>query len=87
MFHFHQLQLTIHLQMQTMINHTRSEDASRLKARMGSYAAPHPEKQLVFPPIVDDSKSRSKMGFNHAQLGKMLCPAKYLDDYSKDPLG
>ncbi|KAG1776115.1 hypothetical protein EV702DRAFT_1231094, partial [Suillus placidus] len=27
------------------------------------------------------------MGFNHAQLGKMLCPAKYLDDYSKDPIG
>ncbi|KAG1767870.1 hypothetical protein EV702DRAFT_1012929 [Suillus placidus] len=73
--------------MQTMINHTRSEDASRLKACMGSYAAPHPDKQLVFPPIADNSKSRTKMGFNHAQLGKMLCPAKYLDDYSKDPIG
>ncbi|KAG2737697.1 hypothetical protein P692DRAFT_20669020, partial [Suillus brevipes Sb2] len=75
-------------EMQTMINHTRSEDASRLKARMGSYAAPHPDKQLVFPPVAaDDSKSRAKMGFNHTQLGKMLCPAKYLDDYSKDPIG
>ncbi|KAG1776096.1 hypothetical protein EV702DRAFT_1231061 [Suillus placidus] len=52
-------------EMQTMINHTHSEDASRLKARMGSYAAPHPDKQLVFPPIADDSKSRAKMGFNH----------------------
>ncbi|KAG1718725.1 uncharacterized protein EDB91DRAFT_1258319 [Suillus paluster] len=29
-------------EMQNMINHTRSEDASRLKSRMGSYAAPNP---------------------------------------------
>ncbi|KAG1796085.1 uncharacterized protein HD556DRAFT_1234928 [Suillus plorans] len=52
---------------------------------MGSYAAPHPDKELVYPPIADDSKNRAKMGFNHAQLGKMLCPAKHLVDYIKDP--
>jgi len=71
--------------MQNMVNHTRSEDASRLKSRMGSYAAPNPDKDLVSPPIRDDSKSRSKMGFNHPQLGPLLCPAKFLVEYNKDP--
>ncbi|KAG2354736.1 hypothetical protein BDR07DRAFT_1305216 [Suillus spraguei] len=74
-------------EMQNMINHTRSEDASHLKSRIGSYAAPNPEKELVCPPITDNSKSHAQMGFNHIQLGKMLCPAKYLVDYMKDPLG
>ena len=73
--------------MQNMINHTRSEDASRLKSRMGSYAAPNPDKELIRPPITDDSKNRTQMGFNHIQLGKMLCPAKYLANYIKDPHG
>jgi hypothetical protein len=71
--------------MQSMINHTRSEDASRLKSRMGSYAAPFPDKQVVQPVIAEDSKSRSRMGFNHPELAKMLCPVKYLVDYLKDP--
>ncbi|KAG1799070.1 hypothetical protein EV424DRAFT_1289381, partial [Suillus variegatus] len=72
-------------EMQNMINHMCSEDASRLKSRMGSYAAPNPDKDIVHPPITDNSKSRAQMGFNHVQLGKMLCPAKYLADYIKDP--
>ncbi|KAG1722129.1 hypothetical protein EDB19DRAFT_2044134 [Suillus lakei] len=71
-------------EMQNMINHTRSEDASHLKSRMGSYAAPNPDKKLICPPITDDSKSRAQMGFHHAQLGKLLCPAKYLVEYIKD---
>lgn len=87
MFHLFQLQLTMYLQMQNMINHTRSEDASRLKSRMGSYAAPNPDKELIHPPITDDSKSRAQMGFNHVQLGKLLCPAKHLVEYIKDPHG
>ncbi|KAG1722821.1 hypothetical protein EDB19DRAFT_1954498 [Suillus lakei] len=70
--------------MQNMINHTCSEDASRLKSRMGSYAAPNPDKELTRPPITDNSKNRAQMGFNHIQLGKMLCPAKYLANYIKD---
>ncbi|KAG1739627.1 hypothetical protein EDD22DRAFT_737809, partial [Suillus occidentalis] len=66
---------------------TRSEDASRLKCRMGSYAAPLPDKQVVQPVIAEDSKSCSRMGFNHPELAKMLCPVKYLADYIKDPAG
>ncbi|KAG1800251.1 uncharacterized protein HD556DRAFT_1197085, partial [Suillus plorans] len=75
----------VHAKHDNMINHTRSEDASCLKSRMGSYAAPNPDKDVVHPPINDNSKSRAKMGFNHVQLGKMLCPAKYRADYIKDP--
>ncbi|KAG2343106.1 hypothetical protein BDR05DRAFT_885037 [Suillus weaverae] len=36
------------------------------------------------PPIGKDSKSCSKMGFNHLQLGPMLCPAKFLSEFNKD---
>ncbi|KAG2129246.1 uncharacterized protein EDB93DRAFT_1095500, partial [Suillus bovinus] len=72
-------------EMQNMINHTHLEDASRLKSCMGSYAVPVPDKALVNPPIGNDSKSRSKMGFNHPQLGPMLCPAKFLIEYNKYP--
>ncbi|KAG1744757.1 hypothetical protein EDB19DRAFT_1826902 [Suillus lakei] len=54
---------------------------------MGSYAAPNPDKELIRPPITDNSKNRAQMGFNHIQLGKMLCPAKYLANYIKDPHG
>jgi hypothetical protein len=71
--------------MQSMINHTRSEDASHLKSRMDLYAAPFPDKQVVQPVITEDSKSHSRMGFNHPELAKMLCPVKYLVDYLKDP--
>ncbi|KAG1823573.1 uncharacterized protein BJ212DRAFT_1199201, partial [Suillus subaureus] len=46
-----------------------------------------PDKDLVYPPITDNSKSHAQMGFNHVQLGKMLCPTKYLADYIKDPHG
>jgi hypothetical protein len=54
---------------------------------MGSYAAPNPNKDLVCPPVADNSKSHAQMGFNHIQLGKMLCPVKYLTSYIKDPHG
>ncbi|KAG1813489.1 uncharacterized protein BJ212DRAFT_1275323 [Suillus subaureus] len=52
---------------------------------MGLYAAPFPDKQVVQPVITEDSKSCSRMGFNHPELVKMLCPVKYLVDYLEDP--
>lgn len=67
-----------------MINHTYSKDTSHLKSHMSTYMAPVPDKALINPPIGDDSKSHSKMGFNHLQLGPMLCPAKFLGEYNKD---
>lgn len=72
-------------QMQNMINHTYLEDTSHHKSHMGSYAVPVPDKALINPPISDDGKSCSKMGFNHPQLGPMLCPAKFLIKYNKNP--
>ncbi|KAG1720801.1 hypothetical protein EDB19DRAFT_1646862 [Suillus lakei] len=70
--------------MQNIINHICSEDASHLKSHMGLYAAPLPDKQVVQPVITKDSKSYSRIGFNHPELVKMLCPVKYLVDYVKD---
>jgi hypothetical protein len=78
---------THYQQMQNMINHTCSKDASHLKICMGSSTAPQPNKELIYPPIADDSKNRAKKGFNHVQLGKMLCPAKHLVNYIKDSTG
>ena len=71
--------------MQAEITHIRTEDGSRLRKVVGSYAAPHPNKQVVQPPVSGETKAgRAHMGFNHPQLGQMLCPVKYLQDYIKD---
>ncbi|KAG6369354.1 hypothetical protein JVT61DRAFT_15001 [Boletus reticuloceps] len=68
-------------EMQAEITHIRTEDGSRLRKVVGSYAAPHPNKQVVQPPISSESKAgRARMRFNHPQLGQILCPVKYLQD-------
>ncbi|KAF8435312.1 hypothetical protein L210DRAFT_3335726, partial [Boletus edulis BED1] len=63
-----------------------AEDESRLRKVVGRYAAPNPDKQVIQPPVSTETKAgRARMGFNHPQLGRMLCPVKYLEDYIKDP--
>lgn len=71
--------------MQAEVMHIRAEDGSRLRKVVGTYAAPHPDKQVVQPPVSVETKGgRARMGFNHPQLGRMLCPVKYLKDYIED---
>ncbi|KAG2141504.1 hypothetical protein BD769DRAFT_1313942, partial [Suillus cothurnatus] len=66
-------------EMQVVIGQVRSEDASHLKPVIGKYAAPDPDDEDLVPPISANShKSRAKMGLNHPQLARMLCPFKLL---------
>ncbi|KAF8424755.1 hypothetical protein L210DRAFT_3421782 [Boletus edulis BED1] len=68
------------------VAHIRAEDGSHLCKVVGRYTAPNPDKQVIQPPVSTKTKAgRARMGFNHPQLGRMLCPVKYLEDYIKDP--
>ncbi|KAG2037573.1 hypothetical protein BDR03DRAFT_863586, partial [Suillus americanus] len=73
--------------MQTIIGQVRSEDASHLKPVIGQYAAYDPDDKDLDPPIrANNQRSRAKMGINHPQLARMLCPVKHLGEYLKDPI-
>jgi len=71
--------------MQAEAMHIHTEDGSHLYNVMGTYAVPHPDKQVVQPPISVETKGEcAHIGFNHPQLRSMLCPVKYLKNYIED---
>ncbi|KAG1907605.1 uncharacterized protein F5891DRAFT_1180621 [Suillus fuscotomentosus] len=62
-------------EMQMIIGQVHSEDASHLKPVIGQYAAYDPDNKDLDPPIcANNQRSRTKMGINHPQLARMLCP-------------
>ncbi|KAG1730881.1 hypothetical protein EDB19DRAFT_1641082 [Suillus lakei] len=70
--------------MQYMIGQVRSEDATHLKKSISRYASY--DSNGLEPAIFPDSKeSHAKMGLNHPQLARMLCPIKHLMEYQKLP--
>jgi hypothetical protein len=72
--------------MKALVTHICSEDGCRLCKVVGTYAAPSPDKQVIQPPVSADMKAgRSQLGFAHAELGALLCPVKYLQEYKADP--
>ena len=72
--------------MKALVTHIRSEDGCHLRKVVGTYAAPSPDKQVVQPPVLADTKAgRSRLGFAHPELGALLCPVKYLQEYKVDP--
>ncbi|KAH7917150.1 hypothetical protein BV22DRAFT_1135650 [Leucogyrophana mollusca] len=73
-------------EMQAVIGATRGEDMSRLKAYIGSYAAPDPAIATITPPIVTEIKGRTKLGTNHPQLAQLLCPVQKLAQFLEDPV-
>ncbi|KAG2063372.1 hypothetical protein BDR04DRAFT_1163814 [Suillus decipiens] len=74
--------------MQVVIGQVRLEDASHLKPVIGKYTVPDPDDEDLVPPIAANShKSHARMGLKHLQLARMLCPVKYLAEYSKNPQG
>ncbi|KAF9232302.1 hypothetical protein BU15DRAFT_55157, partial [Melanogaster broomeanus] len=70
--------------MQQAISRTRSDDASHLKPVIGSYAAPQPDKKVIDPPI-NPKASKDRLGFNHPELTKLLCPVRQLRTLLEDP--
>lgn len=62
----------------------RSDDASQLKRVIALYAPPHPDKKGLEPPLGSE-ESRGRMGFNHPELARLLCPVKRLASFLEDP--
>ncbi|KIJ57755.1 hypothetical protein HYDPIDRAFT_44790 [Hydnomerulius pinastri MD-312] len=54
--------------MNSVIKLTRSDDCSRLRDKIGHYAAPNPAEAALSPPIYIGGTSRSHMGLNHPVL-------------------
>ncbi|EIW86097.1 hypothetical protein CONPUDRAFT_148212 [Coniophora puteana RWD-64-598 SS2] len=61
---------------------TRSMDFNPIKDIIGQYAAINHQRPL--DPYVGKGVPRDKWGFNHVQLGKLLCPIEHLPKYLKD---
>ncbi|KAI5991691.1 hypothetical protein F5J12DRAFT_727248 [Pisolithus orientalis] len=64
----------------------RSDDASHLKPMISAYAAPHPDKKLIDPPV-NTKSSKDRLGFNHAELTQLLCPVRSLQALLADATG
>ncbi|KAI5982394.1 hypothetical protein EDC04DRAFT_2592883 [Pisolithus marmoratus] len=72
--------------MQQVISQTRLDDASHLRSMISSYAAPHPDKKLVNPPV-NARGSKDRLGFNHPELAHLLCPVRNLWGFLVDSSG
>ncbi|KAF9539267.1 hypothetical protein CPC08DRAFT_651227 [Agrocybe pediades] len=63
----------------------RSDDLSSLNKLALAYTASAEAGECLVPPIkVGSTKSKTR-GHKHPQLSRLLCPAKYLADFDKDP--
>ncbi|KAI6111121.1 hypothetical protein F5141DRAFT_1274468 [Pisolithus sp. B1] len=71
-------------EMNKAISGARSDDATRLKVHVGVYAAPHPLKAGLEPPL-STTGTRSVFGLNHAFLTKLLCPSSARKDCASNP--
>ncbi|KIK11128.1 hypothetical protein PISMIDRAFT_123239 [Pisolithus microcarpus 441] len=69
--------------MQQVIGRTRSDDASHLRSIISSHAVPHPDKKLVDPPV-GAKGSKGRLGFNHPELARLLCPTRSLRGLLED---
>ena len=64
-------------QMQNIINHTCSDDASHLCPVISSYVAPHPSSK-VLDPQVQPGTTKDRLGYNHPELACLLIPCVFL---------
>ncbi|KAG2055700.1 hypothetical protein BDR06DRAFT_881444 [Suillus hirtellus] len=71
--------------MQYVIGQVQSEDATHLKKSILCYAS-YDSNGLESAIFSDSKESYAKMGLNHPQLARMLCPVKHLVEYQKSPL-
>ncbi|KAI6095120.1 hypothetical protein EDD16DRAFT_1708410 [Pisolithus croceorrhizus] len=60
------------------------DDASHLKKVIGLYAMLYPGKKGLEPPL-GSNESHSRMGFNHPELMRLLCPVKHLTLFLDNP--
>ncbi|EMD41494.1 hypothetical protein CERSUDRAFT_70035 [Gelatoporia subvermispora B] len=66
-----------------VVNRTQSDDTTGLKNAIEKYAMKNPKTESLQPPLSRTNKAN--WGFNHPQLARLLCPAKYIMKYNEDP--
>ena len=68
--------------MNRIINATRSNDCTRLRREICTYAAPDPTVSAVSPPI--HAGNATQLGLNHPVLARMICPIEAIMEYEAD---
>ncbi|PPQ82522.1 hypothetical protein CVT26_013095, partial [Gymnopilus dilepis] len=71
--------------MVTSCGQSRSNDISGLKEMVLYYTAQEEEGRKLEPTIPHGAKKRSRRGFKHPQLARLLCPIKHLDNFNQNP--
>ncbi|KAI6041103.1 hypothetical protein EDC04DRAFT_2988234 [Pisolithus marmoratus] len=71
-------------QMNKAISGAHSDDTTCLKVHVGVYAALHPLKAGLEPPL-STTGTRSVFGLNHLFLTKLLCPSSAQKDCASNP--
>ena len=69
-------------QMNKIISATRSNDCTRLRREIGTYAAPDPTVAAVSPLI--HGSNATQLGLNHPVLARMICPIEAVMEYETD---
>jgi len=67
--------------MTAALGGARSDDCSSLKEAGLAYAALEIGQQILTPHVAFKTSKDACRGFHHPQLGRLLCPAKYLIDF------
>ena len=67
--------------MTTALRRAQSNDCSGLKEAGLVYAALKVGRESLMPPIAFKTPKDVSRGFHHPQLGQLLCPAKYFNDF------
>jgi hypothetical protein len=67
--------------MTAVLGGARSDDCGSLKEAGLVYAALEVGRDSLTPHIAFKTSKDAIRGFHHPQLGRLLCPAKYLADF------
>lgn len=62
----------------------RQTDTGHIRLKGIQYILPNPERDTLLPPI-PESGYKSDRGFHHPVIAKLLCPARLIDEFVKDP--
>jgi hypothetical protein len=73
--------------MTEKLSGARSDDCSSLRETILSYVAIDYESKSLNPVIAPKSAKSGNRGFFHPVLGRLLCPAKYSNEFDLDPKG
>lgn len=70
--------------MTTALGQARADDCGSLREAGLVYAALEVGQDSLTPHIPFKTSKDVSRGFRHPQLGRLLCPAKYLTEFDSD---